>query len=536
MTLPFARLLPWGLQPCGVTGGVGAACGQFLQEATDLVLAGAGMDFAFRRVYKNQAVYFGPMGANWDHSYNLRIRVWGINLIRSSGELRDDLYTKHPLFGQAGFNYWVPPDGRHGVIEENSNSYAWRSPGGVRFASQPDPSNARFHRISRIQDRFGNYLAFTYTEENLTKVEINHPARFVTLIYDTVDRIIEVRDHTGRPWTYEYDDWGDLVAVTSPATSRYPAGLLTNYEYSSSEFSPPLQHNLLRIIDPAGQLYLENDYGLGQGLLSFNRVVRQRQGNGEYFYEYETVVDEEFEFDYKDSEKPAVQVNQTMRNGQMVHFIFNRFGNMLLREEYLLQDGVKNLVRWRYHYNRDGALVGTITPEGCVTQFYYGRDDYLSVYGISDDEVATNNNLTSTLRMGFGNLLAAVQRSQRYDFALMNLSVANCQIGPECGGFWGIDTIVGMRDFAIVFVHLIVTLARLARPGGLRSVVAESVLVRHQLLILNRGRKRAPNLRATDRIIAGMCTLFMRPVRSQKLLSRKINILRGACPDVKTER
>jgi transposase InsO family protein len=39
------------------------------------------------------------------------------------------------------------------------------------------------------------------------------------------------------------------------------------------------------------------------------------------------------------------------------------------------------------------------------------------------------------------------------------------------------------------------------------------VLVRHQLLILNRGRKRAPNLRAADRIIAGLCTLFMRPQR-----------------------
>ena len=61
-----------------------------------------------------------------------------------------------------------------------------------------------------------------------------------------------------------------------------------------------------------------------------------------------------------------------------------------------------------------------------------------------------------------------------------------------------------MRDFAIVLVHLIVTLARLARPGGLRSVVAESVLVRHQLLIVNRGRKREPNLRVTDRIIAGL--------------------------------
>jgi putative transposase len=41
----------------------------------------------------------------------------------------------------------------------------------------------------------------------------------------------------------------------------------------------------------------------------------------------------------------------------------------------------------------------------------------------------------------------------------------------------------------------------------------ESVLVRHRLLILNRGRKRAPNLRVSDRIIAGPCTLLMRPVR-----------------------
>ena len=50
-----------------------------------------------------------------------------------------------------------------------------------------------------------------------------------------------------------------------------------------------------------------------------------------------------------------------------------------------------------------------------------------------------------------------------------------------------------MRDFVILFIHLIVTVVRLALPGGLRSIVAESVLVRHQLCILNRGRKRALN-------------------------------------------
>ena len=70
-----------------------------------------------------------------------------------------------------------------------------------------------------------------------------------------------------------------------------------------------------------------------------------------------------------------------------------------------------------------------------------------------------------------------------------------------------------MRVFVILFVHLIATVAKVAGPGGIRSVVAESVLVKHQLLILNRSRKRAPNLCAFDRIVAGLCTLLMRPTR-----------------------
>ena len=70
-----------------------------------------------------------------------------------------------------------------------------------------------------------------------------------------------------------------------------------------------------------------------------------------------------------------------------------------------------------------------------------------------------------------------------------------------------------MRDLFILLVHLIATLARLLGPGGLRSVVAESLLVKQQLLILNRSRHRAPNLRASDRVLAGVCALFMRPAR-----------------------
>ena len=70
-----------------------------------------------------------------------------------------------------------------------------------------------------------------------------------------------------------------------------------------------------------------------------------------------------------------------------------------------------------------------------------------------------------------------------------------------------------MRDLAVLFLHLLATVARLAGPGGARSVVAESVLVKHQLLILNRSRKRSPNLRLSDRMVAGLCALLMRPGR-----------------------
>jgi hypothetical protein len=45
-----------------------------------------------------------------------------------------------------------------------------------------------------------------------------------------------------------------------------------------------------------------------------------------------------------------------------------------------------------------------------------------------------------------------------------------------------------MRDPIILFIHLAVTIARLFGPGGPRSVVAESLLVKHQLVILNRNR------------------------------------------------
>jgi hypothetical protein len=70
-----------------------------------------------------------------------------------------------------------------------------------------------------------------------------------------------------------------------------------------------------------------------------------------------------------------------------------------------------------------------------------------------------------------------------------------------------------MRDLGILIVHLLTTVAKLVGPGGARAVVAESLLLKHQLLVLNRSRRRAPNLRPMDRILAGLCALLICPSR-----------------------
>ena len=74
-----------------------------------------------------------------------------------------------------------------------------------------------------------------------------------------------------------------------------------------------------------------------------------------------------------------------------------------------------------------------------------------------------------------------------------------------------------MRDLLLLAVRLIVTLAKLTRRGGVRSVIAESLLLKHQLIISRRSRRRAPPLTTMDRFVLGLTALFVRPRRVAKL-------------------
>ncbi|MEU9324089.1 RHS repeat-associated core domain-containing protein [Streptomyces canus] len=410
--------------------------GEFVHDAIDLQLDGAGMDFAFERTYRSQATFFGPLGANWDHIYNMRLRADELQVVVNTGDLRQESYTRHFRFGEAErFNYFVPPDGVHAIIRTLGDSYVRRAPGGTLHLFEPDQANSGFHRLRRIQDRFGNALDLAYASGLLSRVTVNNPRRTADFDYDNVGRISAVTDHTGRAWRYSYDDYGDLVAVSTPH------GATTCFEYTTAV--GPLTHGLARITDAAGRVYLENEYGSSPGGRDYNRVVRQRQGGGATLFEYdgvEPVVDR----DYSEIQRPAHRTVVVDRAGQAVEHVYNAQGNELMRAECFLVAGAPTRAVWRHRYDADGQLTATLSPEGVLRQHLFGRE-WLSRRPGGGPAIAE---LAAEERQGLGRLLASVRRG-----SYMRLGELDVGAGAWADIFPDIFDVDPARDVIAKFVY-----------------------------------------------------------------------------------
>jgi len=79
-----------------------------------------------------------------------------------------------------------------------------------------------------------------------------------------------------------------------------------------------------------------------------------------------------------------------------------------------------------------------------------------------------------------------------------------------------------MKDFLFTLLHLAVTTAKLCGPGGVRAVMAENLLLKQQLIVLRRARRRAPNLTQSDRLLCGSWSLLLSPERIRKIARSRV--------------
>jgi len=85
-----------------------------------------------------------------------------------------------------------------------------------------------------------------------------------------------------------------------------------------------------------------------------------------------------------------------------------------------------------------------------------------------------------------------------------------------------------MKNMFMVFTYLVALTHQLLRPGGMKALIAENLLLKQQLVLLTRSRKRAPNLSPLDRFLLGLRTIFLDPRRIKRaaLLVKPTTLLR----------
>jgi len=74
-----------------------------------------------------------------------------------------------------------------------------------------------------------------------------------------------------------------------------------------------------------------------------------------------------------------------------------------------------------------------------------------------------------------------------------------------------------MEEFIITVFYVLRALALASKPRGKKQLIAENMLLRKQLILVNRSRKRAPNLSFADRLTFGYLCSFIKSSRLRRL-------------------
>ena len=74
-----------------------------------------------------------------------------------------------------------------------------------------------------------------------------------------------------------------------------------------------------------------------------------------------------------------------------------------------------------------------------------------------------------------------------------------------------------MREIVELLIHFVTTVIKLLKPGGVKVVMAETIVMKQQLIVMNRSRKRVPSLAASDRFLFGLLAMLIGERRLKKV-------------------
>jgi RHS repeat-associated protein len=346
--------------------------GGFAITETDLRIENTIMPLQFTRGYRSGPGFFGPLGWNWDHNFNVYLRELATGDVAVWRWMHEDVFH----FDGAAFQP------RRGLFERLERVGAFGTeweltgPGGTitHFERPAGWVDGERIPIAWVRDRHGNTLTFTYgTGDHLVAVT-DDAGNALEFGYDACGLLVEVRDHTGRSFTYEHDEEAmHLVGYTTPPVTDHPAGITRRYEYQPAWVTPELRHAIVRTIDGDGRTFIENTYDEEPASLSYGRVLEQYYGGYLHQYRYEQlqVVPNHDAF----VNVAAWQAEVMNPDYGVASYTFNFRGDLLDERLRLVKDGSNRVVVRTYLYDEQGQVAEAFRPDGSSTRYTRAATD-----------------------------------------------------------------------------------------------------------------------------------------------------------------
>jgi RHS repeat-associated protein len=333
---------------------VDLATGDFRYSNTLMHLAWDGMNYDLGVSYKSQVEYSGPLGYNWDHTYNKRlIENTGGSVTYTDGKLGKYTFLKNP---DGSYEYM---NGLNVALAKTANgTYQMEFKNGDVYDFNSDL------RITKVTNSQNKSLAFSYSSGNLAKVT----------------------DTLGRDIIYSYTQSGLLERVTEPGGRQVNLTYFASWSTLGNEWDleniqiknwtdeknigftyskntdTKLAHNILTMTDSKWAIYVTNTYDTN------DRVITQKYGDHTGSYEY-TTQDIHADDTLSTIWTGTIIGNYVTRNrardrsGNITDYTYNRMGNVLERTSAGLAT--------RYTYDSKWQLTSEILPSGNGTSYTY---------------------------------------------------------------------------------------------------------------------------------------------------------------------
>ncbi len=233
-----------------------ARSGELRFTEDDLRYEKPGIPFVFRRTYNNQSNFRGPIGYNWNHNFNWKLRETiqpdGTNKVSITSPSLREIWFIRPYYSShfvpaiedlSGFSLSSRDDGGYDFVTTHRRgpptTYVYeRTPDGLRLVSLSKPPDYKLQLTygdptlpllpTRLIDTAGEAYSLTYSlhddgKQLLRRILVERDNRTIfyqyalgdALLVNTVDSVNQGRTSTGQRYFYE-GQRGALARVVDP--------------------------------------------------------------------------------------------------------------------------------------------------------------------------------------------------------------------------------------------------------------------------------------------------------------------------------